>query len=625
MSSSSLRGSFRPFPILRLALADLLDEWLLSLCVALAIAAVLAPLLILFGLKNGAVDILRQRLIQDPRNREIRPKITKAYEKAWFDEIRKRPDIAFVIPLTRGIASTVQVKKVGGGVQAAIDISPTGKGDAMVEENGAKAPGEGECVLSATAAEKLGAGTGDRVEVCVERFVGLTRQGEKKEMKVVGVLDLRAGAREVAYVPLGFVEAVEQFIDGQAVPEYGWEGSKALARPEFDGALLFCPPGEEPFSKAYQRKAVTDTGFVRVEKITPEDLLAKEGLRVKGGWEVWLLRPAGTSVLRQENFELLSEKLRGSEIEVLPWVADIPVSLSPDTRQQYPAKVRVFPPATEKWKAVGVEPVVSVDAKGEGAKFWAVFPEGVPAKDSKPWRLSLGAQAGINIPVSPVEGKLAPSGEVLVSSELAGLLRQSLSRKVSYDEKTGEFLLSRRGDSGFRIFAKTIEDVDGVRQYLEKQEISVFHEAERINDVQVLDAQLSSFFWFIAVIGLAGAVATLATSLYASVERKKYELAVLRLLGLRRFEIVFFPAWQAVFLTLGGAVIAGASYFCADAVLVSQFGSMVKEGEKLTLLPFDVCAVGLVLLVLLAIASSLLASMRIFGTCLSDALREGSA
>jgi len=62
-----------------LAVADLKHEWILSLCLIIAIAAVIAPLLLMMGLKYGTIETLRERLVEDPAYREIRPLQTQEY------------------------------------------------------------------------------------------------------------------------------------------------------------------------------------------------------------------------------------------------------------------------------------------------------------------------------------------------------------------------------------------------------------------------------------------------------------------------------------------------------------------------------------------------------------------
>ena len=91
-----------------MALRDYWHERALSLCAVLALATVLAPLLILFGVRNGVISNLQERLLQDPRNLEIVPVGSGKYGKAFFEELRKRPDVDYVVPQTRAIAATIE-------------------------------------------------------------------------------------------------------------------------------------------------------------------------------------------------------------------------------------------------------------------------------------------------------------------------------------------------------------------------------------------------------------------------------------------------------------------------------------------------------------------------------------
>ena len=59
--------------VFRLATRDYFHEWQMSGCFVLALAAVLGPMLVLFGLKFGIVGAMVDQLIEDPHNREIHP------------------------------------------------------------------------------------------------------------------------------------------------------------------------------------------------------------------------------------------------------------------------------------------------------------------------------------------------------------------------------------------------------------------------------------------------------------------------------------------------------------------------------------------------------------------------
>src|SRR5262249_4274451 len=178
--------------VLRLPNVDLRHEWILTACLIMAVAAVLSPLLLLFGLKYGTIETLRFRLVQDPRNREIRPLVSRSFTKAWIEDLGRRADVAFITPMTRQIAATVSaVVKERPEKKVDLDIVPTAAGDALVLENNAPIPQQGECVLTYFAAEDLKARPGETLVVAATR----TREGQIEsgtlELKVVGVLSLR--------------------------------------------------------------------------------------------------------------------------------------------------------------------------------------------------------------------------------------------------------------------------------------------------------------------------------------------------------------------------------------------------------------------------------------------------
>ena len=120
-----------------MALRDYWHERALSLCAVLALATVLAPLLILFGVRNGVISNLQERLLQDPRNLEIVPVGSGKYGKAFFEELRKRPDVGYVVPQTRAIAATIGLlpasEKKGGLSPNPVNVSliPSGAGDPL--------------------------------------------------------------------------------------------------------------------------------------------------------------------------------------------------------------------------------------------------------------------------------------------------------------------------------------------------------------------------------------------------------------------------------------------------------------------------------------------------------------
>ena len=247
--------------ILRLAASDLFHEWMLSLCLVLALAAIIAPLLLLFGLKFGTIETLRRRLIQDPINREMRPVTTVARDHDWFRAMAKYPEVGFIIPLTRQIAASVLVKPVDGSSQLEADLIPSGNGDCLLLENGAPIPQSGQVVLTAMTAQALKVRAGDRVSVSASRSRGGDSERAATEMVVAGILSMRASGLKAIYAPLEFLEAVEAYKDGLAVPGLNWSGSLPVAQPEYDGAIIILSeklPPEKQLALVIDTAAIVD-------------------------------------------------------------------------------------------------------------------------------------------------------------------------------------------------------------------------------------------------------------------------------------------------------------------------------------------------------------------------------
>lgn len=250
--------------VLLLALADYRHEKLLSFCAIFGLAAVLAPLLILYGVKFGVLNTLTERLLSDPNTLEITPVVSGQYTREDLNKLSRMPGVAFVLPRTRSIAATMTLAAEGKS-PLVVSLEPTAAGDplleryslpsvTMVAQTGSdaasqadtaapvqqnpllrKRPGaqdpslqEAGAILSDTAARKLGVQAGDVVLGIVERAYGGVVSSAYVRLRVHGVLPLAAQQKETVYVPLELVEGCEDFRDGRAVPELGtsngWSG-----------------------------------------------------------------------------------------------------------------------------------------------------------------------------------------------------------------------------------------------------------------------------------------------------------------------------------------------------------------------------------------------------------------
>ena len=248
--------------IVRLSFRDYSHEWRMSGCFILALASVLAPMMILFGLKFGVVSTMIDDLVENPVNREIRPIGSGNYDAAWIERMRARADVEFVIPKTRALAATIQLKSDSANRILSTELLATAPGDPLLGGRVRAPASYSEVVLSASAAERLKIAAGDRVDASLARQFRGKRERVHLPLVVISVADAGVTTRNVAFVHLDLLIASEHFKDGRAVPELGWGGTAGSA-----DARIF------PSFRLYARSIYDVARLV--------DELEREGVRVK--------------------------------------------------------------------------------------------------------------------------------------------------------------------------------------------------------------------------------------------------------------------------------------------------------------------------------------------------------
>jgi putative ABC transport system permease protein len=240
----------------RLATQDFVFDRRLFFCFVMALAAVLAPLEVLLGLKYGVVEAFREQLLENPRIREITNGSNRAFDAAFFDRLRARPDVAFVLPRTRSLAATINLQREGGNNVVVADIVPTATDDPLLE--GKVIPiDSGAVVLSTSAAEKLGVHQGDRIVGTASRIFEDRREAIRLQLQVLDVTS--AFPRDGAFASIDLLTALEDYRDGHAVPAFRWPGAEASGPRLFAGFRLYARRLEDVFAiSAALRQADVD-------------------------------------------------------------------------------------------------------------------------------------------------------------------------------------------------------------------------------------------------------------------------------------------------------------------------------------------------------------------------------
>jgi putative ABC transport system permease protein len=227
-------------------------------------------MLVLFGLKFGIVGGMLDRLIEDPRNREILPAGSGRYSLEWISDLQQRPEVIFAIPRTRSIAATMELKSAAAPRILPVEIISSAQGDPLLA-NTTPPAGLDEIVLSVSAAEKLRVAPGDSVDGSLARRFQGQKERVHMSLTIAAIAPPQAFPREGAFTSLELMEALEDFRDGRAVPALGWEGYPKRGERSYPGFRMYArsiydvADLEKQFNKAgiEVRTRVTDIELVQ--------------------------------------------------------------------------------------------------------------------------------------------------------------------------------------------------------------------------------------------------------------------------------------------------------------------------------------------------------------------------
>lgn len=211
--------------LLRLGGYELWHERWIALCSACVLAASLSPLLVLWGLEQGVIGTLIDRLERDPVMRQLLPDgaAVRRFDGAWFEQVRRWPGVDFAMPNTRAIANQVDAFAEGADAPLKLDLLPTAAGDPLLA--GASLPAPGTVVLSALAARRLKVTAGAHLTLALERQREGLGERAAVALTVAGVLPEGRSDRPEALAPLPLLEAVQAWRDGYTVPAWHADGN----------------------------------------------------------------------------------------------------------------------------------------------------------------------------------------------------------------------------------------------------------------------------------------------------------------------------------------------------------------------------------------------------------------
>lgn len=190
---------------------------------AVALAAVLGPLLVLLGLKNGVVGALLETMRADPSSLEVRFRGHASLTADDIARIAALPGVGFVIPDISSIAATVEYETPTSRGLVRGEAWPTLPGDPLMHR-GFDSPDPGGIVVTTALAQRLGTSVGGAVLLTRTRSSGNTRDLLEVPLVVVDVIPPERVVGMRGFVHPDTLDAIQAFVDGYAAPRYGAPG-----------------------------------------------------------------------------------------------------------------------------------------------------------------------------------------------------------------------------------------------------------------------------------------------------------------------------------------------------------------------------------------------------------------
>ncbi len=581
---------------LRLVLREIRHEWLSSICLCIAIAAALIPLLMVLGLKDGTVATLRERLASEPQNLEVKIHGSGSLEQSEIDAIAELPEVGFCVPCTRLLATSAKLTKEGGaGSPEETSLIPTAEGDPWLARYGQPVPQPGEMVLSWQIAEKLGISKGDRVKLSSSRRKDGRWQHAEKSLLVVGILPRESNAGPRSCVPLSTVVAVEEFLENARDSLDENAPSSVVLNPVYYGAVVAPANLPESFRAGiwgqdcpFREQAAYADAAAQGEE-PAEGLLCREVGQFKsdaqlrrlysrvrqGGGRLWFWNPP------LEATYTLNGESRNCRIEPIPDVAQFP--------------------------------------RGEAEMVLYTAEKGLPERLVLHFEAA-GRQTALCFTLRHREG--VPAGCFRAAASTLGLMYQAGHKGVSWNEELQCLRRSGRTYARIRLYARTLDDVEPLVRLLNERELPASGNIGDIERVRLLDKQLSSIFGLIALIGIAGAGISLALSLFHNTRKRRKNYAVLATLGLSRHSLALFPVWESVLLTLVSVLLALGAFHGMGMAIDCVFAGELAQGESLSRLSWQKHLIILLAAMFAALVAALASACSVLRGQPAAAIRE---
>ena len=572
--------------VMRLAFTKLARTRGAWLCQSLALAAIMAPLLIIFGLKYGLVESMKERLLSNPAALEIVVDGSVSDVPGIMERMEHWPELAFAVPSVGYVYSRVNLAAGHGGEEIEAELVPTADGDPLLLNTGCGIPEEGEAVISANVARQLNIRKGDTLTVRAYR--DSQREVLQKQLRVCSVLDERYDAGSALYVPLSNTVELENFL----ISGSGQAGSDASLMGElYDGVMLGKEAGEE--MAAYVSRRVPIVEASRYE----------QGEENEGAF---LLSRKGGARMAPVHAQVLIDAADSKGISAWAWVKPFRCRLVSGEKTE---EVLLIGDRTDtsSLDLIQAPPTISL-------------PPGVAHEEDVELRTC--AKKGESRIVCRVEeDATVPVGTAKLNIPLMALLKYGRDQVVDWDYRSGGLRFPVLSFVSMRVYARTLEDTERLLYRLVGEKVPCHARLNTVRQVLAIEKGLDRLFAVLCIGVVVGAVVSFGLSLFNAAELHRRDYALVQLLGVNRMALAWMPLIEALVVASVGVMLAFGSFYATQSV-ISMIFSETMGSNMLCRLSFRHIAFFCSSAAGLAVFASLAATLKVLRITPSEIIHE---
>ncbi len=586
-----------------LSVRDILHEKLLSFCMVLSLGAIFAPLIILLGLQKGIIGNMYDKLKSDPESRLVRPKFISQspLPQKVLKNIEDTSGV-FIPSAHSHLLLDIDGLLDSKGRPKPVNAVPAIKADPFIA---ASAPDFAEhkkwVVISEPLRKKMNLKKGQFLTILLRRTV---TTGWPEEIKfnclIAGVVPEILMIEKKIFLPLNVFNDIYRWRKGYAAPKLGLPGTQhQMVTPEYDGALTSfdsTPPDDE----VYNRMLAGRLPFSSAPHVWEKD-----------GWrhqekEQFLWQTINSTIFKKDIQVFVNRHLDlGFSPQVTPYIRDL--YLKHDANGSAKRwKLTTLPEAfSPPWQPDEMPVLfISMEDKDIGGVSRVTLTTGL--EDNK-----------ASIPVVLRSSTYVQPGYIAASHHLAGLFRSAKRQGAIYDSSKKRFFLKFEHQIRyFRAYADSIDTLESLVELViekgKKMGVRAMEEpVSRLGEVQrirTISAHMEKVYILLAAISAVATIFVIAASVFATVHRKRSDLAYLNMLGVAKKMIVFFPFVKSMLLISGGVTLAFSAYLIFGYVSSPWFVELLGPTASLTRLGHEYVGIIISAIGLLGSVTSLLAA-----------------